>query len=299
MRENCVRLNGGFHNDVFYMEEKEKVVRISNAKKTKLMVLQEIEWMKFLYEHEVAVPMSEMPLEEENGRVRTYFEFVKGDMMDVTNALHWNENIFEQWGRILGKMHALSKKFTVKEMHRPLWSVENMDVFGIRANLSTWLQERYDVLMQSLHTFDREESTFGLIHNDFHQGNLIINKDGTIFTIDFDDCAFNWYAQDIAVAFYHAYWQHSSFNADIKAFPQIFMNHFLVGYQTENSLHEDIVKQIPIFLKLREIFLYQLFNKTWDKNNLEEWQKYSLLDLEEKIKNEAPYAGIVDFSVYV
>lgn len=77
------------------------------------------------------------------------------------------------------------------------------------------------------------------------------------------------------------------------------MNHFLAGYQAENCLHEDVVKQIPIFLKLREIFLYQLFNQKWDKNNLEEWQKYPLLDLEKKIRNKTPYSGTSDFSIYV
>ena len=299
MRENAIRLDGGFHNDVFYMEEKGKVVRISNDEKTKESVLQEIEWMNFLYERDVAVPKPDMHLEEENGRVRAYFEFIKGDMMDVRNTLHWNEKVFEQWGKTLGRMHALTKRFRLEEIHRPVWTVENTDVFGIRKNLSLWLRDRYDELMQSLCGFDSMERTFGLIHNDFHQGNLIITNDGTITTIDFDDCAFNWYAQDIAVAFYHAYWQHSSYNGDSKDFPQTFMKHFLSGYQTENLLHDDIVKQIPIFLKLREIFLYELFTQKWDNNNLEEWQTYTLLDLEEKITNKTAYAGIIDFSNYI
>jgi len=299
MRENRIRLDGGLHNDIFYMEEKEQVVRISEARKTKEMVLQEMEWMNFLYKQEVAVPKPEMHLEDENGRVRAYFEFVKGDMMDVTNVLHWNEKVFERWGKILGRIHALYKKFEVKEVHRPIWTVENTDVFDIRANLSPWLRDRYDGLMQSLCAFDSTENTFGLIHNDFHQGNLIITKDGSITTIDFDDCAFNWYAQDIAVAYYHAYWQNSSYNGYTKKFRQSFMNRFLAGYQAESYLHEDIVKQIPIFLKLREIFLYQLFTRKWDKNNLEEWQKYTLLDLEKKIRNKTPYSGISDFSIYV
>lgn len=47
MQENRIRLNGGFNNDVFYIKEKERVVRISEKSKTKEMVLQEIEWMNF------------------------------------------------------------------------------------------------------------------------------------------------------------------------------------------------------------------------------------------------------------
>ena len=299
MRENAIRLDGGFHNDVFHIEEKGKVVRISNARKTKEMVLQEIEWMNLLYEQEVAVPKPEMHLEEEDSRMITYFEFVKGNVMDVTNVLHWNEKVFEQWGKTLGRMHVLSKRFKVEEIHRPVWTRKNRDVFGIKASLPSWLRDRYDELMLMLCAYDSMSSTFGLIHNDFHQGNLIVTKDGTITTIDFDDCAFNWFAQDIAVAFYHAYWQHSSYNGNTQAFSQTFMNHFLAGYQAENMLHEDIVEQIPIFLKLREIFLFQLFTHKWDKNNMEEWQKYTMLDLEEKIKNKVPYAGISDFSIFM
>lgn len=298
MEENRIRLDGGFHNDVFYIKDKGTVVRISDSKKTRDMVLQEVEWIDFLHKAGISVSKPETTLEYEEGRVRSYFEFIEGDHLDVTNAFHWNENVFEQWGKILGSMHALSKRFKVNRMHRPVWTVDQTDVFGIRGTLPPWIQEKYDGLMQSLCTYAITPETFGLIHNDFHQGNLMITKDGSIITIDFDDCAFNWYAQDIAVAFYHAYWQHSSFNDNIHTFPQTFMHHFFAGYQVENLLHEDIIKQIPIFLKLREIFLYQLFIRRWNLNDLEEWQKYTIQDLEEKIKQKRPYAGVSDFSIY-
>lgn len=139
--------------------------------------------------------------------------------------------------------------------------------------------------------------SFGLIHNDFHQGNLIID-DETITVIDFDDCSFNWFAQDLAVFFYHAYWQNSSFNGGDAVFIEKFLKAFFKGYKTENTLHDDSIKQIPIFLKLREIYLYQLFLKSWDSSNLEDWQEYTLNDLKDKIKSRAPYAGIEDFSIF-
>ncbi|WP_391118894.1 phosphotransferase enzyme family protein [Psychrobacillus sp. L3] len=299
MEENRIRLDGGFQNDVFHIEEKGKVVRISDSRKTKEMVLQEIEWMNFLHEKGLAVPKPEMILGYEEGRVRAYFEFIQGDGIDVTNVLHWNVKRFEQWGRILGRMHALSKQYKVNEIHRPEWTVENVDVFEIRGYLSPCIRENYDRLMQSLCTYKITPDTFGLVHNDFHQCNLILANEGTLTTIDFDECSYNWYAQNIAVSFYHAYWQHHSYNADTGSFTYTFMNHFFVGYQIENLLHENIIKQIPIFLKLREIFLYQLFMRKWEMSNLEEWQKYTLHDLEGKIKNQMPYVGITDFSIYV
>lgn len=299
MKENRIRLDGGFHNDVFHIKEKGKVVRISESRKTKEMVLQEIEWMDFLHKQGVAVPKPEKILGYEEGRVTAYFEFIQGDGIDVTNVLHWNVKTFEQWGRILGRMHALSKQYTVEEINRPIWTIKNPDVFGISGSLLPLVREKYDRLMQSLCTYKITPDTFGLVHNDFHQGNLVITNEGTLTTIDFDECSYNWYAQDIAVSFYHAYWQHHSYYAETDSFNPTFMNHFFAGYQTENLLHEDIIKQIPIFLKLREIFLYQLFMRKWDINNLEEWQSYTLQDLEEKIQNRRPYAGITDFSIYV
>ncbi|WP_019413824.1 phosphotransferase enzyme family protein [Paenisporosarcina sp. TG20] len=276
MDEIRIKFNGGFHNDVFYIKGKNKVVRISDYKKTKEMVLQEIDWMSFLYGKGVAVPKPEMTLVSEEDRVRTYFEFIKGEQVDVTNVTQWNVKTFEHLGRILGRMHSLSKEFETEVINRPKWTVGNPDVFGIRKNLSQQKRESYDKLMQSLLSYDITPDTFGLIHNDFHQGNIIIGEEERITTIDFDECSFNWFAQDIAVVFYHAYWQHSSFNNNIDTFSQTFMSHFFTGYRTENQLHRDTMKQIPTFLKLREIFLYQLFIQKWDMDKLEEWQKYNL-----------------------
>ena len=299
MTEKRIRLDGGFHNDIFHLGEEDTVVRISDKKKTKEMVLQEIEWMNFLHEHGVAVPKPEMTVGYEDGRVKTSFEFIKGDEIVVTNDLHWNVKTFELWGRVLGRMHALSKQYRVDEIKRPIWTVENPDVFRVSGGLLPWVREKYDHLMMKLCTYKYSPDTFGLIHNDFHQGNIIITNENTITTIDFDECSYNWYAQDIAVSFYHAHWQHNAYNSNTDNFNETFLSHFFTCYQSENLLHENTIKQIPIFLKLREIFLYQLFIRKWDLSNLEEWKKYTFQDLEEKIKNQMPYAGITDFSIYV
>ena len=299
MVENRIRLSGGFHNDVFYIEKNSKVVRISDIRKTKRIVMQELEWTNFLYEHGVPVAKPEMTLDTEDERVSTSFDYIKGYKIDVTNQFHWNAEIFEQMGRILGRMHSLSKVFKVDEINRAVWTIENPDVFGIRESLSPWIRQNYDKLMQSLFPFEISSDTFGMIHNDFHQGNLIINNEGIITTIDFDECSFNWLAQDFAALFYHAYWQNNSYNGYEDTFPQMFMSHLFAGYREENLIHDDMIKQIPIFLKLREIFLYKLFIENWNMNSLEEWQKYTLHELENNIKNAIPYAGISDFSIFL
>ncbi|MEH7451583.1 phosphotransferase enzyme family protein [Gottfriedia acidiceleris] len=294
---NQVRLSGGLQNDVFYDEDYNRVVRQSKLGKTKEMVLQEIDFINFLHMQEVNVPVADRNLREEDGRIITYFEYIDGEHIDVTNPNHWNKHLFEQWGKKLGKMHSLAKKYKLSEVYRPVWSPNRIDVFGIRDQLVPNMKEFYDKHMEKLLQFRVTSDAFGIIHNDFHQGNIIL-VGKTLFTIDFDDCAFNWFAQDFATAFYHAYWQQNSFNKMSEQFIETFMVNFFKGYKLENLLHNDIVKQIPIFLKLREIFLYHLFVQKWDMNRLEEWQKYTLVDLENKIKNDVPYADIIDFSIY-
>ncbi len=299
MTENRVRLNGGFHNDIFHNKEHNSVVRISPKSKTKEMVMQEIEWMGFLHDKGVPVPKAILPLAYEGERVKTNFEYIPGDSIDVKNKSHWNEVTFKQFGKSLGRMHAISKIHKFKSIHRPAWRNDNPDVFNIRENLIPWIGEKYDKLLNSLTSDNIMPDNFGLIHNDYHQGNLIMNKKGFITIIDFDECSYNWFAQDLAVAFYHAYWQHDSFNGNTHTFCDSFMRNFFKGYTTENSLHKDTIKQIPTFLKLREIYLYQLFNQSWDTNHLEAWQEYTMQNLETNIKNETPYAGIHDFSIYL
>lgn len=238
-------------------------------------------------------------MEYEENRVKARFDFIKGESIDVTNPIHWNVRTFEQIGRILGRMHALAKTFKVDQIYRPMWTEENPDVFGIRGNLTPWLSERYEQLMHNLSTYPILAETYGLVHNDFHQVNLIMNSEGNITPMDFDECAYNWFAQDLAVVFYHAYWQHSSFNEDEDhTFTQTFMSHVFKGYKEGNLLHEDKIKQIPTFLKLREIFFYQLFKGKWNSKYMEELQKYTLVDLEDKIKNSIPYVGVQEFSSY-
>jgi amicoumacin kinase len=299
MGENQIRLNGGFHNEVYYDKGINKVVRISERGKTKERVMAELQWMKFLYDEGVRVPKPDMFIENEGGRVQTTFEYISGEPVDVTTVDYWNAARFEEMGRIVGKMHALSKEFLLQAGIRPSWTAEDPDVFQLRKRLSPWVQEKYDKWLQRLVSYEVTPDTIGLIHNDFHQGNLIVNAEGRLTVIDFDECSYNWYAQDLAVCFYHAYWQHSSFNGDAEAFCPIFLSHFFKGYQKENLLHPDTVEQIPVFLKLREIFLYSLFLRKWDMDSLEDWQTYTLRDLKERIEKETPYAGIVDFSVFV
>jgi Ser/Thr protein kinase RdoA (MazF antagonist) len=62
--------------------------------------------------------------------------------------------------------------------------------------------ETRDRLRGAMDRYGRDPSTFGMIHADLHDGNLLVGGDG-LTVIDFDDCAFGWHVYDIAVGLWH------------------------------------------------------------------------------------------------
>lgn len=67
------------------------------------------------------------------------------------------------------------------------------------------LLEKLQSLEDQIDSLPREDNAYGLIHNDFHPYNFMIDGD-TITVFDFDDCIYGWYALDIAIAAAHAVW---------------------------------------------------------------------------------------------
>jgi amicoumacin kinase len=302
---HLVKLTGGFQNNVFQYRfgNELRILRVTNSNHRDLESIKgELEFIQCL--SNAGVPVS-CPLISAKGHLieefqqdnQTYFltafTKAKGTPIEVTNLDVWNKELFRNWGRTLGKMHTFSSKNYEKfqTLKRPAWS--GLDERGktFISSKSIEAYKAYQNLLDQINAFPTVNGTFGLIHNDFHQGNLFVNE-GQIHIFDFDDCSFNWFAQDIAVSFYHAIWQGMSFNPGNDNFPFEFISYFLDGYSQEKNLHKEIVKQIPLFLKFREFFLYILFNEKWDFHHLEDWQAYTIKDLFYRIENDIPYTNV-------
>jgi Ser/Thr protein kinase RdoA (MazF antagonist) len=189
----------------------------------------------------------------------------------------------------MGRMYSTGKKIKVD---RPIWTVHEPDLLNLIPKItSNSIAEKYNQLLMQLARFPLTPDLFGLIHNDFHQGNIFVDE-GRLTVFDFDDCAYHWFAYDLAAAFYHAYWQASSFTPVNTQFSSVFWEHFLRGYHQEHTLNKELIQQIPIFLKIREIFLYTLFWEKWDLENLLDWQNYTLTNLKNNIVSGKPYSNV-------
>ncbi|WP_349305702.1 phosphotransferase [Bacillus sp. FJAT-49711] len=140
-----------------------------------------------------------------------------------------------------------------------------------------------------MNKFSKTLNYFGLVHNDLHQGNLhIVN--GEIVLFDFDDCTYQFFAQDLAVSIYHAIWTGTSFHSEWEDFPNYFLTHLLEGYLSERQLSKEMYEQLLILLQMRELFLYNLFKEKWNPESMQDWQFEILQELElNLIEKRIPY----------
>jgi Ser/Thr protein kinase RdoA (MazF antagonist) len=303
--ESLLKLTGGFQNDVFEYHDGQdsRILRVTlSTNRSKEMIQSELDFIGILSSNGVGVsiPIQSIQgnyIEEISLQGVTYyltsFSKATGHIVNVSNPREWNREFFEYWGKTMGRMHSLTKwgNERLKSYNRPSWSGQKNETSQFLSTISVQASRAYETIIKKIGALPRNQHSYGLIHNDFHQGNFFVH-DGEMAIFDFDDCSFSWFAQDIAVSFYHAAWQSSSFNPEYKNFPSEFIKCFFEGYSKENELKKETLEQIPLFLKLREIFLLHLFYKKWDIQNLQDWQSYTLKDLKYRIENEIPYTDV-------
>jgi Ser/Thr protein kinase RdoA (MazF antagonist) len=205
----------------------------------------------------------------------------------------WTPDMFETYGRLIGRMHALSKAY---EPSDPTWRRPHMDD-PIMLDSEQWLPPgearvlaRYRGIRERMAQLARDDrDAYGLIHQDAHGGNFFIADDGTITLFDFDDCVYGWFIYDIAMVIFYA----AMGREGAEAFTQRFLTHFFRGYKQENRLNRAWLKETPLFLRLREIDLYAVIHRSFDVENLDDpWCARFMRGRRSRIENASP---VVDF----
>lgn len=296
------RLSGGFQNDVFrfQMDRRQYVARLSSVKKrSKAIIEAELAFIDLLKRNEINTPnvvfineerISELILDNEFYWL-TVFQYVEDKDMNVSDFSEWNVTFFYEWGKTIARLHTISET-SLEKINRPIWMKDDGEVNPIPLLLTDkeqWVKEIYINILNEMASFPKTKQNFGLIHNDLHQGNFFVNSNQLIL-FDFDDCAYNWFVQDLSTSIYHALWTGTSYHPEWLDFPKEFLEHFLKGYMSVRALTEVDFVQMKIFMQIREIFLYLVFNKKWDIHNLEKWQSDKMLELEGNLRhNRIPY----------
>jgi len=276
------------------------ILRIGHTlRRSKSLILGEVDWINYLAEG--GTPVSRAILSK-NGNLVESIKDGHGEQFLATaftkakgrppEKAAWTPSLFETYGQLLGTMHVLSKHYQPPELSwkRPEWNDNSTQ--EIVSNLppsEAIIVKKYMALLDYLNTLPKDNESYGLVHYDAHGANFFVDDEGNITLFDFDDCVYSWFINDIAIVLFYAI----TGRQDTPAFAREFMTHFLQGYKQKNQLDPKWLKEIPHFLKLREIDLYAVIHRSFDVENLDDpWVAGFMQNRKYKIEHDIPY---IDF----
>ncbi|MDR6124394.1 Ser/Thr protein kinase RdoA (MazF antagonist) [Bacillus sp. SLBN-46] len=271
-----VKKLGDFENYVFevYRNDQPFVLRITHSSHRSLGEIEaELDWMNYLNENGVNCPKVFL---SSNGHLIERFEaldescffaclYTKAEGFPVkTDSEYFSNDLFHAWGRVTGHMHAVTKHYQPKKglKLRPFWHEEELiDVKAYFPDEPEIIKNTND-LMKELRELPQTKDNFGLIHTDIHSGNFFYDGKN-VHVFDFDDCSYHWFTSDIAIPLYYSIFNglRNSNKQEKTEFAHRFLTHFTEGYKECNPLPESWEEHVPLFLQLRDITLYSVFQK--------------------------------------
>ncbi|MGB3717221.1 MAG: phosphotransferase, partial [Candidatus Promineifilaceae bacterium] len=212
------------------------------------------------------------------------------------------DEYFQNWGRVLGQMHARAKTYRppsehVKrsdwfELHRP----EELIEARVPERLSI-VRDRLQSLFEALRSLERDRDSYGLIHGDFNDGNFTVDyTNGDITVFDFDDCCYFWFVYELASGWEGGVGRIMFADLDKrKSYMDHYFEQVLEGYSRENDLDPEWLSRLPLFLKLvqAEELLHFVQYIDMPDESMQARLKYLIRCIEDDI----PYLGFFD-SIY-
>lgn len=278
------------------------ILRINHSfRKSEALILGEVDWINHLARAGVSVAQA---IPSESGKLVEAIDDGRGGKFLVTAFTKaqgqkpwdagWTPIRYENYGRLLGKMHALAVDYQPADpaWKRPAWDIEsNIFIDRYLPASEIFAHQKYQTLLEHIYALPKDRTTYGLIHQDAHQNNFFMDADGRLTLFDFDECAYSWFINDIAIVLFYI-----SMDAQELGFPttasftQEFMAHFLRGYRQAHHLDSYWFREIPTFLKLRELELYAVVHRDFDINNIDDpWIANFMHDRKANIDKDLPF----------
>ena len=275
------------------------ILRISHSfRRSESLVLGEVDWINYLAEGGVSVAKA---IPSESGKLVEVIEDQWGGAFLVTAFVKargqapwdlWTPKLYKSYGEMIGQIHTLSKSYQPNQAawKRPDW---NNDLFEFVERYlpesESIAKKKYRDICSHVNTLAKDRESYGLTHQDAHGNNLFVDERGQITLFDFDECAYNWFINDIAVVLFYIVQDAE----DWLVFTEEFLSHFLRGYVQACTLDFTWLKEIPNLLKIREIELYAVMHRDFDMNNIDdEWCALFMHNRKSRIENDLPY---IDF----
>lgn len=294
---------GDFENYVFEASQDGQplILRITHSShRSKAEIQAELDWMNFLHQQTVNVPLAFQSVQNKfvegiQAQDGSYFYacvFSKahGEPVKI-NSPKFTEDLFYAWGKEIGKMHSVTKKYRLSEgvSKRANWNDEDL-LLNIRDYIPAdeiIIVEKTKELMREIESFPKNIDNFGLIHTDVHSGNFFFDGN-EVHVFDFDDSCYHWYASDIAIPLYYSllYGYADKNKMEKMVFAREFLSAFTKGYETENILPERWKEQLPYFLRLRDMTIFSVLHKKIAPEDRSEKLLVWLSEIGERIKND-------------
>jgi len=267
----------------------------------------EVDWINYLADNGIKVSRAIPSLngdytavikDEISCFLASCFVMSKGHHVNPDNPHEWNDSLFEKWGQTLGKMHALSKRYVIKDpsTSRPNWNYGPL--FSPDLDLGPSedkILKMWRILISELESLPKDKDSYGIVHNDLHEKNFLL-FDSNIIVIDFDSCGFNWFACDIAYLLYHTIYTFDSTRYNTE---ESMIKKFFSGYNRENTIGVYWMNLIPKFLRFMDIYMYLekylFYNAVWNSKTLYIEKMDDLRRQKSRIENEIPCFD-VDFN---
>ena len=293
----ALRLVSQVENFVYEGEDGQRplILRVTHSShRTAEAILGELDWIEYLYANGVSVPQAigsvggklvEVVESDDSHFLVTAFQKLHGE--NIIKADACTPGMYQKWGRILGRMHALAKHYEPRHAsyRREQWFQDDHVRHAAKYVAGqAIILEKHRRLMGHLHALPRDKDSFGLIHTDFTDVNFFV-YDQEIAAFDFDDCQYHWFAYDIAVILFDIHWLPQR-EMGKEEFERFFWEHFWQGYTRENVLDGYWLDQLPLLMKLCEMCLYVFFYIKWDFDNLEEWQRDMIKKYQDNIEKD-------------
>ena len=184
---------------------------------------------------------------------------------------HWTPEFLRSLGTLIGRMHALTKRYVPAKglARRQSWFDEDILAQSeryLRRDDATARRELAEVL-EWAYALPTTDDSYGLVHTDLNQSNYLI-EDGTRITVfDFDDARYHWFAYDLAMPLFYLL-AYSDLPLSDQDSHEWYYKTVLDAYSAEYSLGEEWLKRIPGFVRLRRIEHYVVLHRYFDVNDL-------------------------------
>jgi len=276
-----IRSIGGFESFVYEFEQNRNsyILKFNHdLRRTPENLMGEIDWEEYLASRGISVARH-VPsirrrlieeIDDEQGGRFLVMGYEKALGRQPTSG-DWTPVLFEQWGALLGKIHNITKSYSVgnSAWKRQEWTEEEqLKAVKYLPPSEEAVILRIKCMMEELDSLPKTIDTYGLVHSDIHQRNFSLESE-SITLFDFDDIGYHYFANDIGITLYYALNHPPKVADDLETYVHEFFHAFMRGYECHNHLDRGLLQYVPEFINLRSALDFVIYHQTSDPTKLD------------------------------